>query len=220
MRRRGTCAWLRDHAPELKQSRRKMRRRGTCAWLRDHRVRALVAHKRWLVEVLYTATLSHTVNVLVSNNIVTVPVAAPPSRWIGAGGSMILESDQGRIWRRRCQCRCGRRFCLWHLEPSGEHVSSPQKRKRKRKRCPPCRTIKVMLLLIKKMSEGPHIPFFQAAATPVSTGPNDDDGDDFSNAATRSTLRSTLSVPHWRLPLKCHCQCSAPSSYLRCGLLD
>ncbi|ONK60234.1 uncharacterized protein A4U43_C08F15830 [Asparagus officinalis] len=83
-----------EDAPELKQSRRKMRRRGSCAWLRGQRVQALVAHKRRLVEVPYTATLSHTVNVLVANNIVAVPVAAPPGRWIGAGGSMILESDR------------------------------------------------------------------------------------------------------------------------------
>ncbi|MCL7022240.1 hypothetical protein MKW94_002271 [Papaver nudicaule] len=47
-----------------------------------------------LVEVPYTATLAHTLNALVANNVVAVPIAAPPGHWIGAGGSMILESDK------------------------------------------------------------------------------------------------------------------------------
>lgn len=50
--------------------------------------------KRRLVEVPYTATLAHTMNALVANRVVAVPVAAPPGKWIGAGGSMILESDK------------------------------------------------------------------------------------------------------------------------------
>ncbi|KAG7992594.1 hypothetical protein I3843_02G135300 [Carya illinoinensis] len=50
--------------------------------------------KRRLVEVPYTASLAHTMNALVANKVVAVPVAAPPGHWIGAGGSMIMESDK------------------------------------------------------------------------------------------------------------------------------
>ncbi|KAF1001559.1 SNF1-related protein kinase regulatory subunit gamma-like PV42a [Apium graveolens] len=52
------------------------------------------ADKRRLVEVPYTATLAHTMNALVANRVVALPVAAPPGKWIGAGGSMILEADK------------------------------------------------------------------------------------------------------------------------------
>nr|XP_043618322.1 SNF1-related protein kinase regulatory subunit gamma-like PV42a [Erigeron canadensis] len=62
--------------------------------LRDKKVKELVSDKRRLVEVPYTATLAHTMNALVANQVVAVPVAAPPGHWIGAGGSMILESDK------------------------------------------------------------------------------------------------------------------------------
>ncbi|KAM7471678.1 hypothetical protein LguiA_009861 [Lonicera macranthoides] len=62
--------------------------------LRKKVVRDLVEDKRRLVEVPYTATLAHTMNALVANQVVAVPVAAPPGHWIGAGGSMILESDK------------------------------------------------------------------------------------------------------------------------------
>lgn len=50
--------------------------------------------KRRLVEVPYTASLADTMNALMANRIVAVPVAAPPGQWIGAGGSMIVESDK------------------------------------------------------------------------------------------------------------------------------
>ncbi|KAL8256806.1 hypothetical protein R6Q59_028847 [Mikania micrantha] len=62
--------------------------------LRDKKVRDLVADNRRLVQVPYTATIAHTLNTLVANQVVAVPVAAPPGHWIGAGGSMILESDK------------------------------------------------------------------------------------------------------------------------------
>lgn len=70
-------------------------------WLKETKVEDLISdhhhhrnkNKR-LVEVPYTATLAHTLNVLIANNVVAVPVAAPPGHWIGAGGSMILESDK------------------------------------------------------------------------------------------------------------------------------
>jgi len=54
----------------------------------------LTARNRRLVEVPYTATLSHAMNILVANSISALPVAAPPGQWIGAGGSMIMESDK------------------------------------------------------------------------------------------------------------------------------
>ncbi|KAH7857343.1 hypothetical protein Vadar_011546 [Vaccinium darrowii] len=67
----------------------------TAQKLREKKVRdVLTAEKRRLVEVPYTATLAHTMNALVANRVVAVPVAAPPGHWIGAGGSMILESDK------------------------------------------------------------------------------------------------------------------------------
>lgn len=64
--------------------------------LGDAKVRDLIAllGKRRLVEVPYTASLSHTMNALVANRVVAVPVAAPPGQWIGAGGSMIMEADK------------------------------------------------------------------------------------------------------------------------------
>ncbi|KAK9281846.1 hypothetical protein L1049_004752 [Liquidambar formosana] len=62
--------------------------------LRDKKVKNLTADKRRLVEVPHTATLAHTMNALVANGVVALPVAAPPGHWIGAGGSMILESDK------------------------------------------------------------------------------------------------------------------------------
>ncbi|XP_018851722.2 SNF1-related protein kinase regulatory subunit gamma-like PV42a [Juglans regia] len=62
--------------------------------VRDKHVRDLMVGKRRLVEVPYTASLAHTMNALVANKVVAVPVAAPPGHWIGAGGSMIMESDK------------------------------------------------------------------------------------------------------------------------------
>ncbi|XP_010537999.1 PREDICTED: SNF1-related protein kinase regulatory subunit gamma-like PV42a [Tarenaya hassleriana] len=57
-------------------------------------VRDLTVEKRRLVEIPYTATLGDTMNALVANCVTAVPVAAPPGHWIGAGGSMIMESDK------------------------------------------------------------------------------------------------------------------------------
>lgn len=62
--------------------------------LKSKKVKEIVAEKRRLVEVPYTATLADTINTLVANRVVAVPVAAPPGQWIGAGGSMILEADK------------------------------------------------------------------------------------------------------------------------------
>ncbi|KAI3455309.1 hypothetical protein Pfo_011972 [Paulownia fortunei] len=62
--------------------------------LRDKKVRDLITDKKRLVEVPYTASLADTMNALLANRVVAVPVAAPPGHWIGAGGSMILESDK------------------------------------------------------------------------------------------------------------------------------
>ena len=61
---------------------------------RERKVKELMVDKKRLVEVPYTATLAHTMNTLVANKVVAVPVAAPPGQWIGAGGSMIVESDK------------------------------------------------------------------------------------------------------------------------------
>lgn len=78
---------------ESQQQQMKKMRLGACGWLRYQKVLDLILHKHHLVEVPYTTTLARTINALVANCIVAVLVAAPPGRWIGAGGSMILESD-------------------------------------------------------------------------------------------------------------------------------
>ncbi|XP_059643469.1 SNF1-related protein kinase regulatory subunit gamma-like PV42a isoform X4 [Cornus florida] len=68
--------------------------------LKDKKVIDVLAGKsddykrRRLVETPYTASLGDTMNALLANKVVAVPVAAPPGHWIGAGGSMILESDK------------------------------------------------------------------------------------------------------------------------------
>ncbi|KAI4355754.1 hypothetical protein L6164_004497 [Bauhinia variegata] len=62
--------------------------------LREKKVKDLTVDKKRLVEVPYTASLAHTMNSLVANKVVAVPVAAPPGQWIGAGGSMIVEADK------------------------------------------------------------------------------------------------------------------------------
>ncbi|KAI4325248.1 hypothetical protein MLD38_030662 [Melastoma candidum] len=62
--------------------------------LRDSKVWDLVVHKRRLVEVPHVASLAETMNTLVANCVLAVPVSAPPGHFIGAGGSMIMESDE------------------------------------------------------------------------------------------------------------------------------
>ncbi|XP_078437863.1 SNF1-related protein kinase regulatory subunit gamma-like PV42a [Wolffia australiana] len=69
-------------------------RRAACRWLRETKVAELVKEKKKLVEVPYTASLRDTLHALVANNVVAVPVAAPPGRWIGAGGTSIVELDK------------------------------------------------------------------------------------------------------------------------------
>ncbi|KAL6888485.1 hypothetical protein ACP4OV_009511 [Aristida adscensionis] len=71
----------------------KKARAGLCGVLRERKVVDLARPKRRLVEVPYTATLAHTANALLAARVSAVAVAAPPGHWIGAGGSMILESD-------------------------------------------------------------------------------------------------------------------------------
>lgn len=62
--------------------------------LRATSVAQVVEHKMRLVEIPYTATVNDALTTLLAKNILAVPVAAPPGQWIGAGGSMILESDK------------------------------------------------------------------------------------------------------------------------------
>jgi CBS domain-containing protein len=62
--------------------------------IRYRKVQDLLTEKRRIIEVPYTATLSHTMNSLVAHKVVALPVAAPPGHWIGAGGSMIMETDK------------------------------------------------------------------------------------------------------------------------------
>ncbi|XP_075512610.1 SNF1-related protein kinase regulatory subunit gamma-like PV42a [Primulina tabacum] len=69
------------HSPQLRR-------------LREKKARDVTTEKRRLVEVPYTASLADTMNALMANRVSAVPVAAPPGQWIGAGGSMIMESDK------------------------------------------------------------------------------------------------------------------------------
>ncbi|XP_047959295.1 SNF1-related protein kinase regulatory subunit gamma-like PV42a [Salvia hispanica] len=62
--------------------------------LGETKVSDLITNKKRLVEVPYTASLADTINALMANRILAAPVAAPPGHWIGAGGSMIMESDK------------------------------------------------------------------------------------------------------------------------------
>ena len=71
----------------------KKARAGLCGVLRERKVVALARAKRRLVEVPYTATLANAANALLAGRVSAVTVAAPPGHWIGAGGSMIVESD-------------------------------------------------------------------------------------------------------------------------------
>ncbi|GJN19039.1 hypothetical protein PR202_gb06270 [Eleusine coracana subsp. coracana] len=80
-------------ATEIESSSNKKARAGLCGVLRERKVVELARPKRRLVEVPYTATLAHTANAPLASRVSAVAVAAPPGHWIGAGGSMILESD-------------------------------------------------------------------------------------------------------------------------------
>lgn len=60
----------------------------------EKKVKELIIEKRRLIEVPYAASLADTMNTLMSNRVLAVPVAAPPGHWIGAGGSMIVEADK------------------------------------------------------------------------------------------------------------------------------
>ncbi|KAE8699392.1 SNF1-related protein kinase regulatory subunit gamma-like PV42a [Hibiscus syriacus] len=62
--------------------------------LLEKTVKNVLVNKGRLAEVPYTATLGDTMNALVANKVTALPVAAPPGQWIGAGGSMIMESDK------------------------------------------------------------------------------------------------------------------------------
>ncbi|XP_021731818.1 SNF1-related protein kinase regulatory subunit gamma-like PV42a [Chenopodium quinoa] len=78
-----------QHGESMRESKSQMMR-SIC----EKKVSDLVLEKRRLVEVPYTATLADTMNTLVANRVMAVPVAAPPGHWIGAGGSMIMETDK------------------------------------------------------------------------------------------------------------------------------
>ncbi|KAJ4874327.1 Cystathionine beta-synthase (CBS) family protein [Raphanus sativus] len=60
----------------------------------DFTVKDLTMDKLRLVEVPDKATLADALNAMVANRVRAVPVAAAPGQWLGAGGSMIVESDK------------------------------------------------------------------------------------------------------------------------------
>ncbi|XP_013590702.1 PREDICTED: SNF1-related protein kinase regulatory subunit gamma-like PV42b [Brassica oleracea var. oleracea] len=65
----------------------------------DFTVKDLTVDKLRLIEVPDNATLADALNAMVANRVRAVPVAAVPGQWLGAGGSMIVESDKetGRV---------------------------------------------------------------------------------------------------------------------------
>ncbi|KAF6170583.1 hypothetical protein GIB67_037435 [Kingdonia uniflora] len=66
-------------------------------WLREVKVKDLILDKKRLVEVPYTASLADTMNALVANHVVAMPVAAPPGHWIGAeeqSGSGVVDLEK------------------------------------------------------------------------------------------------------------------------------
>ncbi|XP_020227441.1 SNF1-related protein kinase regulatory subunit gamma-like PV42a [Cajanus cajan] len=79
---------------EMKEEKHMHMQRSESMRLKEKKVKDLMVEKRRLVEVPYTASLAHTMHTLVANKVAAVPVAAPPGQWIGAGGSMIVESDK------------------------------------------------------------------------------------------------------------------------------
>ncbi|KAJ0231707.1 SNF1-related protein kinase regulatory subunit gamma-like PV42b [Hirschfeldia incana] len=62
--------------------------------LSDFMVKDLTVDKLRLIEVPDNATLADALNAMVANRVRAVPVAAAPGQWLGAGGSMIVESDK------------------------------------------------------------------------------------------------------------------------------
>ncbi|KAL1199352.1 SNF1-related protein kinase regulatory subunit gamma-like PV42b [Cardamine amara subsp. amara] len=72
--------------------------------LMEFKVKDLTVDKRRLVQVPDYATLADTLNAMVNHaslitmflllELTAVPVAAKPGHWLGAGGSMIVESDK------------------------------------------------------------------------------------------------------------------------------
>ncbi|CAH2068006.1 unnamed protein product [Thlaspi arvense] len=76
---------------------------GNPSRLMDFKVKDLTVDKQRLVEVPDNATLADALNTMrivrfwcqtVANRVRAVPVAAEPGKWLGAGGSMIVESEK------------------------------------------------------------------------------------------------------------------------------
>lgn len=70
----------------------------SCSVLKERKVSDIMMaeekKRKRLVQVPYTASVADTIHALVANDVAAVPVAAPPGHWLGAGGSMIMESDK------------------------------------------------------------------------------------------------------------------------------
>ncbi|XP_028779145.1 SNF1-related protein kinase regulatory subunit gamma-like PV42a [Neltuma alba] len=80
---------------EIKEANANMQWTESTRIITDKKVKDLMANNaKRLVEVPYTASLSQVMGTLVANNVVAVPAVAPPGQWIGAGGSMIVETDK------------------------------------------------------------------------------------------------------------------------------
>ncbi|XP_028791573.1 SNF1-related protein kinase regulatory subunit gamma-like PV42a [Neltuma alba] len=80
---------------EIKEANANMQWTESTRIITDKKVKDLMANNaKRLVEVPYTVSLSQVMGTLVANNVVAVPAVAPPGQWIGAGGSMIVETDK------------------------------------------------------------------------------------------------------------------------------
>ncbi|CAI7889973.1 unnamed protein product [Closterium sp. NIES-54] len=58
---------------------------------------ALVSEKREIISVPDTATVLDALELMNANGIVALPVAAPPGKWLGAGGANIVDGEKQYI---------------------------------------------------------------------------------------------------------------------------
>eukprot|EP00897_Mesotaenium_endlicherianum_P009078 jgi/Mesen1/8199/ME000442S07479 len=61
--------------------------------LQQHTIRELLQGKGRLIQIPHSATVRDALQAMLTHNVLALPVAAPPGQWLGAGGSVILESD-------------------------------------------------------------------------------------------------------------------------------
>ncbi|CAI5962603.1 unnamed protein product [Closterium sp. NIES-64] len=81
------------------------------------KIGALVSKKKEIISVPDIATVLDALDLMNANGIVALPVAAPPGKWLGAGGANIVDGEKQYIgvvsmaWQ-----------CMWSGEHGGERV--------------------------------------------------------------------------------------------------